>query len=74
MTEKRLMKIEALAEYLDMSPGKVRALVKSNMLPKPRFDQPRFVRWDRHEVDAMLGKFDDPIVSDQLKLLKRFEV
>lgn len=65
------MKIEALAEYLDMSPGMVRLLVKSNRLPKPCFDQPRLVRWDRHEVDAMLGKFDDPITADQNKLINR---
>lgn len=70
--EKRLMRIEALAEYLDMSPGKLKALVEANMLPKPRFNQPRFVRWDRAEVDAALGKFDDPIANDQMKLMNRF--
>lgn len=69
---KRLMKIETLAEYLDASPNKVREMVKQRKLPPPRIDEPRFVRWDRKQVDDALDRLDDPVLSHRDELERRF--
>lgn len=70
--EVRLMSIETLATYLDASPNKVRMMVKEGRLPRPKIEEPRFVRWDRHEVDAMLGENVAPFQAERNEMLRRF--
>lgn len=67
---KRLMKIKTLAEYLDTSPETVKKKVREGALPEPKFNESRFVRWDRLEVDAALGAVEDPIQQSQRELME----
>lgn len=68
--EKRLMSIKSLAHYLDMSTNAVQKKVKEGVLPEPKFKEPRFVRWDRHEVDIAIGTPEDPVLKAQKELME----
>jgi len=50
----RLMSIETLAIYLEASEGQVRKMVSERRLPPPTYNDKKFVRWDRKDIDAML--------------------
>lgn len=78
----RLMKIETLAAYIDASPNKVRDMVEKQQLPPASHDEPRFVRWDRRQVDAWLDAANnlpsgehyhpDSVEAHKQKLKERF--
>lgn len=57
----RLMSIETLANYLDASEGQVRKMVEERRLPRPKYNDKKFVRWDRKDVDAALDNVPVPL-------------
>lgn len=57
---RRLMNIQTLADYIDASTSMVKKLVREQKLPPPSHNDPRFVRWDRAQVDAWLDQVKNP--------------